>query len=160
MVLQGQPKDYGKKSRFITQMLTAANGQSCALRLFYYMFGANVGSLIISVRYADPSIKSTALSLVISGNQGEQWVRAIYPYSDQRPFQFIIEGQVGNGPQNDIAIDEISFSEGCVSSNQKPIIRSTTSHTYSPSDTSSVTPTESSPVQHKSKSGGKNSDSE
>ena len=157
--LQGQPKDYGKKTRFVTPMMMATPLQTgpCALRFYYYMFGANVGSLTISVRYANQYIQSTAQPQVINGNQGQQWLRAIYSYSDHRPFQFIIEGQVGNGPQSDIAIDDISFSEGCLPSTQKPIITSTTSHTINPSDNPSVRPTKTIPIQHKSQSNGNKS---
>ena len=154
MVLKGTPEYYGKSTKFVTQMVTAISGKTCALRFFYYMFGANVGSLTISVRYADQSIKSKTKPQVITGNQGQQWVRAIYPYSDQKAFQFIIEGQLGNGPQSDIAIDDLSFSEGCASSNQKPIRVSTTTHLSSgvPSFTST-----SGPLKHKSDTDGKKS---
>ena len=158
MVLSAQPKDYGKKTKFITRMLSTTSGKTCALRFFYYMFGANMGSLTISVRYADPTIKSKAQPKVITGNQGQQWVRAMYPYNDQKPFQFIIEGQVGNGPLSDIAIDDISFSEGCVVSNAKPILVSTvTPNPNSHTGHQTVTPTNSSPLKHKSDTDNKKS---
>src|SRR5437868_296570 len=118
LVLRRTPKDYGKKTRFITRMMTSTPAKTCALRMFYYMFGANVGSLSIYIRYADPLDHPNTSPLVISGNQGQQWLRAYHTIRDQRPFQFVIEGQVGNGPQSDIAIDDISFSEGCLNSNQ------------------------------------------
>ena len=103
-----------------------------------------MGSLSISVRYADPSVQPNT-PLVISGNQGQQWVRAFYNIIGQRPFQFVIEGQVGNGPQSDIAIDDISFSEGCLNSNQSSlrtttpsIVSSNTNPTISPLTNPSV----------------------
>jgi hypothetical protein len=63
--------------------------------------------------------------LTKSGNLGQQWYRAIVPTPEQRPFQFVIEGQVGKGNQADIAIDDVSFSEGCIKSNQLPFITTT-----------------------------------
>jgi hypothetical protein len=96
------------------------------------MFGDNLqmGSLTVYLRYADLSIKTKTVLLTKSGNLGQQWLRAIVPTPEQRPFQFVIEGQVGKGNQADIAIDDVSFSEGCIKSNQlpftgEPIISST-----------------------------------
>lgn len=94
-------------------MLTSANGQTCALRFFYYMFGSQIGSLSVYVRYVDTTITPKTTALVIKGDQGQQWLRAVLTNSDQRPFQFVIEGQLGSGPLSDIAIDDISFSDGC-----------------------------------------------
>ena len=69
----------------------------------------------VYIRYADLSVHPNTSPLVISGNQGQQWLRAYYTIRDQRPFQFVIEGQVGNGPQSDIVIDDIDeeYSGGC-----------------------------------------------
>jgi hypothetical protein len=87
------------------------------------MFGDNLqmGSLNVYLRYAEPSITTKTLLFTKSGNSGQQWLRAIVPTSEQRPFQFIIEGQVGKGNEADIAIDDVSFSEGCIKSNQLPL---------------------------------------
>ena len=133
LVLQGQPKDYGKKAKFVTQVITSKVGQTCALRFFYYMFGSQIGSLSVYIRLTDPNSKSTVTPLVIRGNQGQQWLRSKYQVNDQRPFQFIIEGQIGSGPLSEIAIDDVSFSEGCLPSNAKPPIATlTTSLTTGP----------------------------
>jgi len=103
-------------------MVKANTGQICALRFYYYMFGnsSQMGSINVYTRYADPSIQSTGILLTKSGNLGQQWNRAVIPVNDQRDFQFLIEGQVGKGNQADIAIDDISFSEGCIKSTKIP----------------------------------------
>ena len=132
LILQGQPQDYGETSRFISQWLTSATGQNCSIRFFYYMFGSNTGSLTTYVRYSDPSIKSSSKPHILSGYRGQQWLRDNYLYSDHRPFQFVIEGKVGNGPQNDLAIDDISFSEACIPFGQNPTTtapKTTATHT-------------------------------
>jgi hypothetical protein len=122
LVLKGGnvKNNYGKKTKFVTHVVTSTPGQTCAMRFFYYMFGSQIGSLSVTIRYTDLNIKSTVNPLVITGNKGQQWLRSIYQVNDQRPFQFIIEGQVGNGPLSDIAIDDVSFSQGCLPSNAKP----------------------------------------
>ena len=153
LYLTGLNNDYGKKTRFYTQFVKAMSGQSCTLRVFYYMFGADVGSLSIYVQYFNPSIKSIVDPLVISGDKGQQWIRAILTNTDVRLFRFVIEGQLGIGPQSDIAIDDISFSEGCDPSDQQmPTQMPTTIHSRTTdvstvtvnSSHTSVTPTKSS----------------
>lgn len=108
-------------------MMTSVKGQTCALRLFYYMFGnsSQMGSLSIYVRYANRSI-APAQSFKVNGNLGQKWLRAIVNNSDSRAFQFVIDGQVGFGLNSDIAVDDISFSAGCIASNIKPFNTTTT----------------------------------
>jgi hypothetical protein len=86
------------------------------------MFGDNLqmDSLNVYLRYVDPSITTKTLLFIKSRNSGQQWLRAIVPITEQRPFQFVIEGQVEKGNEADIAIDDVSFSEGCIKSNQLP----------------------------------------
>ena len=72
-----------------------------------------MGSLSVYVRYVDTSLKSTVTHFVVKGDQGQQWLRAVLTKSDQRLFQFVIEAQLGSSPLSDIAIDDISFSDGC-----------------------------------------------
>jgi hypothetical protein len=138
--LSGLPQDYGKKSRLITPMVKSNVGQTCALRFFYYMFGDNLqmGSLTVYLRYADPSITTKTVLFTKSGNSGQQWLRAIVPTPEQRPFQFVIEGQVGKGNEADIAIDDVSFSEGCIKSNQLAITITTGKPITSPKTDSPV----------------------
>ena len=91
------------------------------------MYGnaAQMGSISVYPRYANPAIKPNAISLTITGNKGQQWIRAVVPITDVRPFQFVIEGKVGSGDLADIAIDDVSFSEGCIRDATKPFTTTT-----------------------------------
>ena len=48
---------------------------------------------------------------------GDFWSRADLKLSIAVPFQVVIEGVVGNGYAGDIAIDDTSFTSGCIPSN-------------------------------------------
>ena len=148
------PFNLGKKSRFVTPMINSANGQTCALRFFYYMFGSGMGSLSAYVRYSDRSIKSTVTPLVVNGDKGQQWIRGIVSNRDKRPFQFVIEGQLGLTTLSEVAIDDLTMSSGCrlYGSNQ-------TSHTTTSSVTTNkqsshsttTTPVQSTSTRHSTK---------
>jgi hypothetical protein len=116
LALNGSAQDYGKKSRIITPWVQSSARNFCALRFFYYMFGNNsqMGSINVYSKFANEPLGPTNVLFSKSGDLGQQWLRAVLPVKDLRPFQFVIEGQVGIGNQADLAIDDVSFSEGCV----------------------------------------------
>ena len=131
------------------------------------MFGSQIGSLSAYVRYNDTSIKSKVTPLVVKGDQGQQWLRAVLTNRDQRPFQFVIEAQLGSGPLSDIAIDDISFSDGCrnynvatptTSPTRLPVTTTKGSHVTGPggkTNTPTVKPTDSNNLGHSNGSGNK-----
>ena len=144
-------------------MLISTIGQKCAMRFFYYMFGSQIGSLNVYVRYHDTTIKPSGAPLVVKGDQGQQWLRGVLTNSDQRPFQFVIEGQLGSGPLSDIAIDDISFSDACRPYNVAPPTKSPTTTTKSShvtgtrgkTNTPTPKPTDSNNLGHSNGSGKK-----
>jgi hypothetical protein len=115
LALNGSAQDYGKKSRIITPWVQSSGGRFCALRFFYYMFGndSQMGSINVYSRFANEPLGPSNMLFSKSGYQGQQWLEAVVPVKDPRPFQFVIEGQVGRGNLADLAIDDVSFSEGC-----------------------------------------------
>jgi hypothetical protein len=122
LVLKSSATDFGKRARIITPWVKSINDRFCALRFYYYMFGkpAEMGSLTVYARFSNQSTDTLNL-FSTSGNSGQQWLRSITPVSDLRPFQFVIEGHVGKGNEGDVAIDDVSFSEGCVRTNPIPV---------------------------------------
>ena len=112
-----------------------------------------MGFLTISVRYADPNLRSTKAPRILHNGHGQQWYIDNYPYSDQKPFQFVFEGQLGNGPKSDIAIDDITFSEGCVPSSVQPYVPTTTSPPTSPTVPTIAQPSSQSPINPTSNTG-------
>jgi hypothetical protein len=54
-------------------------------------------------------------SNVFSGDQGDVWRRyESISLFKPTPFQIVIEGTVGASYQGDIAIDDLSFTPGCI----------------------------------------------
>jgi len=103
--------DSNKRARLFTRTVISQNGKTCALRFHFYMYGAQSGKLNVYAQYS--SSLSNALYTAI-GDHGQQWIRALVPVPQQNiPFKFVIEYVIGNGLLSDIAIDDISFSDGC-----------------------------------------------
>ena len=82
----------------------------CALRLWYHMYGQNIGQLNIYIRTLN---QGTVLLKSISDNQNQTWHRLEVNLQSTTPYQVLIEGKVGAGYLGDIAIDDISFTPGC-----------------------------------------------
>ncbi|XP_069940952.1 MAM and LDL-receptor class A domain-containing protein 2-like isoform X2 [Cherax quadricarinatus] len=100
-----------KRSWFISPVLQAQSETSCVLRFHYYMYGQNIQTLNVYVRWTLYGSKTLAFSR--SGEQGQFWDRGIATTSSTQSFQFIIEGITGSSDYTDIAIDDLSFSFGC-----------------------------------------------
>ncbi len=108
----------GEKARLISPVFRKASGKSCNLRLFVYMYGKDMGSLNIYLR------TSASMQYVLftrSKEFGDFWERLDIVVNtlglDTNPFQIVIEGVVGSGNLGDIALDDISFTPGCVIDN-------------------------------------------
>ncbi|CAH1779976.1 unnamed protein product [Owenia fusiformis] len=74
------------------------------LRMFYYMFGADIGTL--SVRASDGTVLFSK-----SDEVGDEWIEL----KIQLPpgtYSILIQGEVGNGYRGDIAIDDLSILSG------------------------------------------------
>lgn len=54
--------------------------------------------------------------LLRSGEQGAYWQEIVLPLNYSSDFQIIFEAKVGDSFLGDIAIDDISFTPGCVAS--------------------------------------------
>jgi hypothetical protein len=128
--LKGVAADVGKHIRYVSPVVkTVSSGQACALRFFYYMYGQQLGGLQVYARFIDAGVSKDGDVLLKSAtdNVGQKWNRAVVGVSDSRSFQFVINAQIG---LSDIAIDEISYSDGCMHSSELP---STTTTTTTPS---------------------------
>ncbi|XP_061173555.1 MAM and LDL-receptor class A domain-containing protein 2-like [Saccostrea echinata] len=82
----------------------------CAMRLWYHMYGQNVGQLNIYIKTLN---KGTVLLKSISSNQNQTWHRLEVGLQSTTPYQVVIEGVIGVGYLGDIAIDDVSFTPGC-----------------------------------------------
>lgn len=93
----------------IRYYMPGTTGQ-CAMRFWYHMYGANIGSLNVYVTTLDAG---TRLVNNITSAQGNQWFRHEVSLHGTTAFWVIIEGKIGVGYNGDIAIDDITFTPGC-----------------------------------------------
>ena len=81
------------------------------------MYGENVKELNVYVRVDLNGEKTQSFSR--QGDQGQFWDRAIVSAGVvNSPFQFAIEGLVSDADYSDIAIDDLSFTNSCIMSNE------------------------------------------
>lgn len=75
------------------------------------MYGSSVGSLNIYTRRS--TNESLTEQWMKSGEVGDYFVRLEVVLPVGNPFQVILEGVVGDGPNGFIVVDDISFTPGC-----------------------------------------------
>ena len=85
-----------------------ATPSSCIIKLWYHMFGNQMGSLLIYLK-SDTGFR---LLTKIVGNQGNVWQMTNLTLISFTDFRVHIIASRGEGEKSDIAIDDISFS-GC-----------------------------------------------
>ncbi|EDO28586.1 predicted protein [Nematostella vectensis] len=79
------------------------------LTFWYSMYGHSVGAMRVYIR-DDFEIKK--LLWLRSGQQGMKWRKADINISSSSRYRIIFEGVRGNGYTGDIALDDISFTNG------------------------------------------------
>ncbi|NXG52421.1 MALR1 protein, partial [Psilopogon haemacephalus] len=116
----------GKKARISSPLLSRRN-KNCKVHggvgltamhnlfliLFYYhMYGAHVGSLIV---YQRTAAKQEQILLNLTGSQGNFWQRKalVLPGDGEEDFQVVFEGIAGRGPNDGLALDDLTFSREC-----------------------------------------------
>ena len=103
-----------KKARlFSAYVKKEDNSQtSCSLRLYYHMYGQNIGALNIYSKSAVNGREDLLFKNTIE--VGDYWERLEVSLNDTQPFRIIIEGVVGDGDLGLIGIDDTSFTSGCI----------------------------------------------
>ncbi|XP_035827615.1 MAM and LDL-receptor class A domain-containing protein 1 [Aplysia californica] len=99
------PQKNHESAKLVSPSIPA--GDKC-LTFWYYMWGDDVSTLKIS-RLAH---SYTYLLWAKNGTQGNQWFRADLNIHARYRLQLVIEADVGSGPEGDIAIDDITISDG------------------------------------------------
>ncbi|XP_066300039.1 MAM and LDL-receptor class A domain-containing protein 2-like [Branchiostoma lanceolatum] len=113
------PRQPGDKARIHTPPFRMAN-DGCLLRLFYHMYGTDVGSLNVYKRTSYLQSNGMTLMTSVTGDQGNFWRRLEVDFTGATNFEVVIEGVRGTGPQGDISIDDISMTMECVKGGQLP----------------------------------------
>ncbi|XP_056375212.1 MAM and LDL-receptor class A domain-containing protein 1 isoform X3 [Hyla sarda] len=89
---------------------------SCQLRMYYYLTD---GSAALTVGLQIPTQDQVNDIWKQDVSHKKEWRREVITISSSQPFQVIIRGVfLGSGTSESIAIDDISFSEGCRPANE------------------------------------------
>ncbi|XP_013411465.1 meprin A subunit beta [Lingula anatina] len=101
----------GKTARLLSPAVMGYGSSTrYCIDFYYHMYGANMGTLKIGVKFGSDYRALTT----ISGDKGTRWrhflLTANIGYSGE--FNFYVEGKTGNGWRSDIAVDNIKISYG------------------------------------------------
>lgn len=102
------PRQVGDKARIALTLPSPK--QNCVLRFWYYMYGADTGTLNV---YTSSLNDGLQLMSNVAGNQGPQWNQFSTKIAARSSIQVIIEGVIGTGYHGDIAIDDVSLTPEC-----------------------------------------------
>lgn len=104
-------KEADKKSWFISPVIRATNS-GCQMRFFYYMTGEHVNQLNVITRTSLTG--KHEIHLTVKRHQLDKWMFATtHDLVKDKNFQVIIEAKTGANAKDSIAIDDISFTDGC-----------------------------------------------
>ncbi|XP_041467512.1 MAM and LDL-receptor class A domain-containing protein 1-like [Lytechinus variegatus] len=116
MVMDASTKGYteGDRARMVS-LVHQSNGD-CRFRLWYHMFGSNMGTLNIFMKTSIGGYMTTLFTK--TGHSNDYWELADVDLtvSGSTNFQVVIEAIRGDGPYGDIGIDDTSFTPECVKS--------------------------------------------
>jgi hypothetical protein len=130
--LEASEGPQNSKARLISPSYTVKLGSKCDFRAFYHMYGKDIGSLNIYLRTTNGDDVIFQKSLEI----GDYWERTDLEINSKDPFQIIIESVVGKSYLGDIAIDDTSFTDGCLRNSsiiiEPPLTTTTTTTNVAP----------------------------
>ncbi|XP_047128245.1 MAM and LDL-receptor class A domain-containing protein 1 isoform X1 [Hydra vulgaris] len=100
------PRVQNDTARLMSASIPATS--KICLEFWYHMFGDHIGNLTV---YTMVQNKSTAV-WTKSGTQGQKWKHAVIHLTSASKFQVVFEGIVGPSYRGDIALDDLSLTEG------------------------------------------------
>jgi hypothetical protein len=113
--LDGFYGNAGEKARLLSSIFRVGSGMTCEFRLFYHMYGSTIGTLSVYKRIAVGGLESTLFTK--TGEVGNFWNRVDLKITGDQPFQIVVEATSTGGYYGEIAIDDTSFTPGCVIDN-------------------------------------------
>ncbi|XP_043921445.1 MAM and LDL-receptor class A domain-containing protein 1 [Protopterus annectens] len=87
--------------------------KDCKITFFYHMFGKGIGNLELYIVTVE---NQKYLLFNLSRSQGNFWQRKEILLQSKDDFKVVFLGQLGPTGKGDIALDDISFSNGCIPS--------------------------------------------
>ncbi|XP_019621994.1 PREDICTED: MAM and LDL-receptor class A domain-containing protein 1-like [Branchiostoma belcheri] len=108
--IEASRKQSGQTARLISPAYS--NVTDCQFRFFYHMSGHHIGKLRVLLLNQENGRTKELWSL--QGDQGRSWsYGSVSINREWGVYSVILEAEVGNGDQGDIAIDDISFATYC-----------------------------------------------
>lgn len=119
---------FGKVGYIRSVNLNLSTLNSCELKFYYHMYGADMGSLSVQIS-TDGGLTWSSDLWSKTGNQGDIWTEAVIPmnnYAGLNNVMIQFKGITGPGYRSDLALDEISIYETCTPPSQQAIALGTT----------------------------------
>jgi hypothetical protein len=90
------PNRKGFKARLNSPLVTKSGNSVHCLTFAYFMYGDNVGSLIV---YMSTIFDGLSLKYNFTGSKGNQWIKQLstITFATKLDFQIIFEGVIGDG---------------------------------------------------------------
>uniref|UniRef100_A0AAY4A6G0 MAM domain-containing glycosylphosphatidylinositol anchor protein 1 n=1 Tax=Denticeps clupeoides TaxID=299321 RepID=A0AAY4A6G0_9TELE len=114
-----RPRVAGDKARLLSPLYNVSTSRAPSgstrtpycVSFYYHMKGKHIGTLNVLQRVKSIATVDT-LIWSRSGNQGPSWIKQSVPITPSGPFQVVFEGVRGDGFEGDIAIDDVSVTQG------------------------------------------------
>ncbi|XP_053986898.1 MAM and LDL-receptor class A domain-containing protein 1-like [Hylaeus volcanicus] len=107
------PRRPGDRARLLSTSFPAPSADTpMCMHFWFYMFGAGIGTLKLFLRHFRSLDAPLREIWSLNGNAGNTWFVAQITVSSLDDFQLVFEASVGNTGMGDIAIDDISFTQG------------------------------------------------
>jgi len=107
------PRTQGERARLYTKKFEG-NGKPKCLSFFYHMYSRNasmMGSFNVNVKSSKTQCERSIFQRTGSETKSK-WLEARVTFTPSGSYQIVFEGTIGSGYQGDIAIDDVSFSNG------------------------------------------------
>ncbi|XP_076183248.1 MAM and LDL-receptor class A domain-containing protein 1 isoform X1 [Ptiloglossa arizonensis] len=107
------PRRPGDRARLLSTTFPAPSADTpMCMHFWFHMFGAGIGTLKLFLRHFRSLDAPLQEIWSLNGNAGNTWFIAQITISSLDDFQLAFEASVGNTGMGDIAIDDISFTQG------------------------------------------------
>ncbi|XP_076347182.1 MAM and LDL-receptor class A domain-containing protein 1-like [Tachypleus tridentatus] len=106
----------GDKAYFYSPNYKVKKNSFCTLRFYYYMYSKfeTLGPLNVYMEFENKSY-SPKLLWTMDVNVGQVWERVALTVNSEKPFRFFFEGVGDKYSSTQLAIDDISLSQNCIS---------------------------------------------
>lgn len=107
------PRRPGDKAKLVSTSFPAPSADApMCMHFWFHMFGSGIGTLKLLMRHFRSLDAPFREIWSLNGNAGNTWFIAQITISSLDDFQLLFEASVGNTGMGDIAIDDISFTQG------------------------------------------------